>query len=384
MLDFTFTPEQEMVRKTMSEFGKKELAPKAAYWDETGEFPWEQLKKMADLGLLSLRLPPEYGGQGLDQVSLGIVAEELAKHDMTCAFTAVSESDRIALIAGLASEEQRGRWVPPLIRGETVTGLCVTEPGCGSDVAAITTTAVRSGNGYILNGVKASVTRVGVAGVFIVAAKTKREAGARGISLFLVPGDTEGLTRRVYKNLGDRASQRGDLFIDNVRVSADSLLGEENRGVRHFLAFFDASRPRLALLCLGCAQAALEDAIKYAKERVAFGQPIGKFEGVSFLFAEDATLIEACRLLAYKALWLRDAGLSNTKESAMVKWWGPEVALETIHHSILIHGHMGYTEELPQARRLRDVIGFEIADAAAQIQKVVIARELLGREFLPY
>jgi cyclohexanecarboxyl-CoA dehydrogenase len=218
----------------------------------------------------------------------------------------------------------------------------------------------------------------------LVFAKTDMEAGARGVSTFLVPTDLPGVSRNPLQDMGERAIQRGSLFFDQVQVPRDYLIGEEGQGFYLVMNAFDYSRVIIALMCLGAAEQSLDETIAYVKQRQAFGRPLAKFEGVSFPIAEHATMLEAARWLCYRALWLRDQGLPHSKEAAMVKWWGPKVAVDAIHECLLLHGHYGYTQDLPHEQRLRDVIGLEIGDGTAQVSKIVIARELFGREFLPY
>lgn len=382
MLDFAFTAEQELFRRTVRDFAEKELRPLYARWDQTGEFPRELYAKAARLGLTGLLLPVEYGGQGADCVTTGIALEAVARGDFNLCPPLLNAALLGGIIAAHGTEEQKRRWLPPLAAGEETIGLGLTEPGAGSDAAAITTRALRQGDHYILRGEKTSITLGGVADVFIVYAKTQPEAGARGVSSFIVPRDSPGLSFTVFRDLGSRLTQRGSMAMDDTPVPAQNLLGQENRGFYQIMHGFEYSRAIIGLFCLGAAQAALEDAIAYARQRYAFGRPIGQFQGVAFPIAEDHTLIEAARLLCYKTLWLRDQNLPHTKEAAMCKWWAPKVAVDAIHHSLLIHGHYGYSEDFPQAQRLRDVIGMEIGDGTAEISKLVVARALLGQQFL--
>jgi cyclohexanecarboxyl-CoA dehydrogenase len=267
--------------------------------------------------------------------------------------------------------------------GERIIAFGLTEPGAGSDAAALATTATRDGDSYLVSGEKASITFAGMADACIVFARTGG-SGARGIGALLVPLDDPGVSRRIYRSTGERLSQRGSLVFDGVRVPAANRLGDERGGFVQAMAAFDYNRAVIALCCIGAAEQSLDETIEYAKQRHTFGKPIAKHEGVSFQIAEHLTMLSAARLLAYQCLALRDRGQPHTKEAAMAKWLGPKVSAEAIHSCILLHGWMGYDQELPHEQRLRDVIGLEIGDGTPEIMKAIIARETFGREFAAY
>ena len=262
--------------------------------------------------------------------------------------------------------------------------LALTEPDCGSDAAAIRMKAVREGDYYILNGEKTSITGGMTSDVSYLFAKTDPKAGARGVTSFLVPLDLPGVTKSAMSDMGFKSQPRCSIFMDDVRVPLDHRLSDEGKGFYMLMGTFDVLRVFLSLSALGGAETSLNEAIAYAKLRTAFGRPIARFEGVSFKIAEHATWIEVARLLCYRALWLADQGLPHTKEAAMCKWLGPVVARNAIHDALLIHGHVAYSEELPIEQRLRDVIGYEMADGTADIMKTIVARELIGKESRPY
>lgn len=383
MLDFSFTPEQESLRETVREFAKKELAPKYSHWDKEEEFPKEQLSKMAKLGIIGMHLPAKYGGKEADCVSAGIVLEEVGRGDFSCGYPVTLSELVGGIIANYGTEQQKEEWLPPMIRGEITMTLALTEPHAGSDASAISATAVKDGDHYILNGRKAAIDLC-ISDAVVIWAKTDPSAGARGMSAFIVPGDTPGFARTPLRTMGSKGARLGNIVIDNVRIPAANLLGEENKGFYMVMRSFDYSRVLMGLWCLGAAQAALEDAISYAKARTAFGKPIGKFEGISFPLVENATLIEAARLLCYRTLWLRDQNLPHTKEAAMCKWWAPKLAADVIHHCMLVHGWLGYTDNVPQEQRLRDVMALETGDGSGEVMKMIIVREILGRDYLPY
>jgi len=382
-VDFAFTEAQAEFARIVRAFAFEELAPKYAHWDRTAEFPAEQWRKMGQIGLTGICLPEAYGGQQADCVMVGIAAEEISRGDFNCGYALIENCLNGAILQH-ASESTKAAWLPGMARGDHIVAVAVTEAGGGSDAASMQTHAVRQGDEYILNGEKSGISMVMPADAVLVFAKTNQQAGARGVSTFLVPTHLPGVSRTPLKDMGERAIQRGSLFLDDVRVPREALIGAEGQGFYLVMNAFDYSRVIIALMCIGAAEQSLDETIAYVKQRQAFGRPLAKFEGVSFPVAEHATMLEAARWLCYRTLWLRDQGLPHSKEAAMVKWWGPKVAVEAIHECLLLHGHYGYTQDLPLEQRLRDVIGLEIGDGTAQISKIVVARELFGREFLPY
>jgi cyclohexanecarboxyl-CoA dehydrogenase len=383
-MDFAFTPEQEELIRTLRAFARRELAPRSAHWDKTGEFPWDAWRQMGELGLFGLRTAAEYGGQEADLVTTGIAIEEIARGDFACTYGLQLAALAGEIVGKNGTEEVRRRWLPPMVRGESVIAIALTEPTVGSDAANLACRAVREGDEYVITGEKSGISLAMVADAAMVFAKTDPAAKARGVTAFLVPLDRPGVSRQRLTDMGTRAVGRAVLSFDHVRVPASHRLGPEGAGFYEVMRGFDFNRVLIALACLGVAQVSLEETMAYVKERRAFGRPLAQFEGVSFPIAEAATHIEACRLLCYRALWQADRGQPHTKESAMVKWWGPRLAVDVIHQCLLLHGHYGYTDELPFEQRLRDVIGLEIGDGTAEVMKVIVARELMGREALPY
>jgi len=383
-MDFSFTDEQNAMAKMLTDFAKKELLPKYTYWDRQGEFPREQIAKMAELGLAGLRISPEYGGQEVDYITTGLVIEEIAKGDFSCANALITYAIVGEIIQRQGTEKVKNEWLPLLARGEKIPALVLTEPHCGSDAAALRAKAIKKGNSYILSGEKSAGTLLMSADGAVIFAKTDPEAGARGVSAFWVPADLPGITRQSYEDMGAKGIMRGSIFLDDVEIPAENLLGGEGEGFVVVMAGFDYTRILLGLICIGAAKASLEETIRYVKERHAFGVPLAKFEGVSFPIAEHYSRIEAARMLCYRGLWLRNQGLPHTTEAAICKWMGPKFAVDAIHDCLLLHGHYGYTQEFPIEQRLRDAIGLELGDGPAQIQKIVISRDLFGREYLPY
>ena len=384
MAGFGFSEAQEMFRREVRRFVDTELMPisKELNKTETG-VRWDIIRRMGELGYLGITVPEKYGGQASDWVTWGIAAEELGKASHFAAL--------VSLVGGLAqfwlgstAEEFKQEWIPALVKGEKIGTWALTEPDTGSDAAAIKTSAVRDGDDYIINGEKMPITLGMGADAAMTMTKTDPTAGAKGVTNFWLPLDLPGITRSPLKHTGWKPHVAAALTFENVRVPARYRLGEEGQGFSVGLGVTDFARVGLALMGLGTAQVSLEETMNYVQQRQAFGQPIGRFEGVSFKIAEHATLIEAARLLCYRTLYLSDQGMSHRKETAMCKWWGPRVAFDAVHDCILLHGHIGYSEEYPLEQRLRDCLGLEFTDGTAEIMKTIIARDLMGNVARPY
>jgi cyclohexanecarboxyl-CoA dehydrogenase len=382
-MDFTLSDAEQQFGEELRRYARERLRPEYARWDRGEPYPRERIRELGDLGITGLRIASRYGGSDASYVMGGVAAEELARGDYN-----VTLFVQLCMIGGdilsaHASPVVQDEWLPAMARGERLVAFGLTEPGAGSDAAALATTATRDGDAYVVTGEKASITFAGMADACIVFARMGG-AGARGIGALLVPLDDPGVSRRVYRSPGERLSQRGSLVFDHVRVPVEKRLGDESGGFVQAMAAFDYNRAIIALCCVGAAQQSLDETIDYAKQRRTFGKPIAKHEGVSFQIAEHVTMVAAARLLAYQCLALRDQGKPHTKEAAMAKWLGPKVSAEAIHSCILLHGWMGYDQDLPHEQRLRDVIGLEIGDGTPEIMKAVIARETFGRDFAAY
>lgn len=379
-LDFNFTEEQEIFRKVVREFSQKEIAPKLREYDMKGEYPWEIHKKMAQAGLLGLNLPHEYGGQGADAITTAIAAEEMGRVGWH-----IPLSDILAeTLVRFGTEEQKEKWVRSVAKGETLLGIGSTEPGMGSDAGSIKTRAVKQGSEYVINGEKSFITAVRESAASLLMARTSDIPGARGVSMIIVEMDRQGIGKSYFKTLGWRTTSFGSFSLSNVRVPTSNLIGEENKGFTYVMQTFDFMRSLIGIWCVGMAEGALERSIEYAKQRQAFGRPIAKFEAVQFRIAEAATMLEAARLLCYKVFWKKDKGLQYTKESAMTKWWAPEVAYKVIDDALQASGALGYTTDSEEEWHLRDVRGALIGDGTPDIMKIIIGREMLGREYVPY
>lgn len=346
-MDFRFSDVQESMAKVVRNFANKVLLPKYGYWDEKEEFPYEQWAKMAELGLLGLRISEKYGGQEADCVTAGLIAEELARGDFNCSYGVLMNCLVGDILDRFATEVVKTNWLTKMASGEKIICIALTEPQAGSDAAALSTRAVKKGDSYVLSGEKSAISLLRAADTAVVFAKTDPSARAKGISAFLVPLDRPGITIQSYPDMGSKAIVRGSLFLDDVVVPAENLIGDEGGGFIQVMQAFDYSRVIIALMCLGAAQKTIEETIEYVKQRIVFGRPLAKFEGISFPLTEWLTRLEAARWLCYRTLWLRDEGLPHTKEAAMCKWLCPEISVAAIHDCLLIHGHYGYTREFP-------------------------------------
>ena len=384
MVGLAFTEAQEMFRREVRDFARRELYAGAKERAKVCEVPRDILKRLGDVGFLGISFPEKYGGQGADLISLGIAFEELAKVDFFAGMAPIYSSIAY-LCLQQGREEVRQQWLPAIVRGEKVASFAVTEPDAGSDASGMRTTAIREGNYYVLNGEKTSISFAMDADAVILFAKTDPKERARGVTCFWVPLDLPGISRIAIAHTGYKPIGSGSIIMDEVRLPAEYRVGEEGKGFYVFAGSgADFLRPALGLVALGLAQSSLEETMAFVVQRTAFGKPIAKFEGVSLKIAEHATLIEAARLLCYHTLSLKDRGLPHTKESAMCKWWCPVVAFDAVHDCLLLHGHLGYSEDYPLEQRLRDVLGFEFADGTAQIMKIIVARELMGKTAVPY
>jgi cyclohexanecarboxyl-CoA dehydrogenase len=382
MAGFSFSEKQEMFRQEMRRFARKEIAPGSRERHRTlTEIPVEIRRKLGDLGLLGVNQPTEYGGQPGDYVSIGIAIEEIAKADfLVGGYITMPTAAIMAIRQG--PKEAQDEWLPGLISGEKIVPPANTEDHCGSDAAAIRTTAVKDGQYYVLNGEKTAICQCLNAHAAIVFAKTDPKAGFRGVTAFLVPMNLPGISRFPINYIGWKPQGLGGFAMENVRIPEKYRLSEEGKGFYLAMSQYDFLRVGIALVALSMAQASLEEAIEYAKQRTAFGRPIASYQGTSFKLVEASTLVEAGRMLSYRALHMKDQGLVHTKESAMAKWFCPKIATEVIHNCVLALGHYGFTTDYPLAERLRDVVGLEIGDGTAEIMKTILVREIIGKDFV--
>ena len=384
------TDDQKALQATARRFARERLLPDYQKREKLGVLDRGLVSEMGRLGLLGMDLPEDLGGMGADAVTTGLITEELAYGDFNVSAVPVGISLNAAILMRHAQPDLMREWVPRMTRGDAVVAICLTEPRGGSDASNLQLKARRvtdgSGDHYVINGEKTSITFADRADAYLIFARTGRpEDGAKGVSAFFIPYEgTPGIQRTRFDDVGSAVIGRGSVFFDDVRVPASHRLGDEGKGFTQVMQGFDYSRALIGLQCVGAAQASLDEAWAYAKERQAFGKPIGQFQGVSFPLAEYESHIAAVRQLCYHALSLRDAGLPHTAEAAMCKWMGPKTAFDTIHQCLLTFGHYGWSKDLPHQQRLRDVMGLEIGDGTAQIMKLIVARERIGRAAVQY
>ncbi len=374
------TQDQEMIRDAVRAYAQDCIAPHAAAWDRDHEFPREALAGLAALGVLGIVVPEGDGGAGLDYVSLALAIEEIAAADgATSTIVSVQNSVVCGPLKAFGSAAQKREWLAPLARGEKLGCFCLTEPHVGSDAGAIRTRAVRDGDGWRINGVKQFITTGKHADVAIVFAVTDPAAGKKGISAFVVPTNTAGyIVARVEDKLGQRASDTAQILFEDCRVGADALLGAEGEGYRIALANLEGGRIGIAAQAVGMARAALEAALRYAKERESFGRPIIGHQAVAFRLADMATRIEAARQLVWHAAALKDAGRPCLKEASQAKLFASEMAEQVCSDAIQIHGGYGYVSDFPVERIYRDVRVCQIYEGTSDIQRLVISRALAG------
>ena len=378
--DTLLSEEQRMIRDMARDFAQAKIAPAAEAWEAAGGIPEDILGEMGALGLMGMTVPEEWGGAGTDYVSYALALTEIAAGDgglSTC--MSVNNSPVCAAILANGSDEQKERFLKPLAKGEMIGAFCLTEPQAGSDAAQLKARADRRGNGYVLNGTKQFITSGRIAGAAIVFAVTDPEAGKRGISAFVVPTDTPGFTvARTEEKLGQKSSDTCQIVFDDMEISGDCLLGREGEGYRIALANLETGRIGIAAQSVGMAQAALDYATEYAKERETFGQPIIKHQAVGFRLAEMATKLEAGRLMVLQAAALKDAGVPCLKEACMAKLFASEAAEEICSAAIQTLGGYGYLKDYPVERIYRDVRVCQIYEGTSDVQRMVINREMMN------
>jgi alkylation response protein AidB-like acyl-CoA dehydrogenase len=379
-MDFCLTDEQLLLRRTVREFAEAEIRPHVREWDDAQHFPRELVSKLAALGLMGIQFPEQYGGAGMSAIEYCLCIEELARVDPSVSLSVAAHNGLCAAqIFMFGSEVQKERYLVPLAQGDQIGAWGLTEPGAGSDAAATRTTAVRDGEAWLLTGSKTFITHGSVGDVVVVMAVTDRDRGPKGISAFVIERGTPGMTAgRKEDKLGMRASDTSEVVFERCRVPADHLLGEEGQGFINALQVLDAGRIGIAALAVGLAQGAFEAARDYAAERRQFGQPIASFQAIQWKLADNATRIEAARLLTYRAAYLKDAGRRTTLESAMAKLYSSEIAVRAAEDAVQIHGGYGFVKDYPAEKFFRDVKLTTIGEGTSEIQRLVIARQLLA------
>ncbi len=381
-MDYALDEDQQAFADEVRRFAVRVLAPHYQSDDKAAEFRRELAKDMAGMGLTGLRIPEEHGGQGASAVIAGLAAEQVGREDFNATYLIINTALISDVITRNATPEQQAAWLPGIASGDTVPCICITEPEHGTDAAAMQAKAIRTHDGWTLHGEKTSITLGMAADRAVVLARTGGP-GARGVSAFWVDLEHPTVTRSAFDDLGSRAIGRASLHFDGTPVGRNDLIGAEGEGFVSVMQGFDYSRAIIGLACLGAAEKSLDEALQWSRDRVAFGAPIGTFQGVSFPLAECATYLKGARHICLEALWRKDNGLEHSAEAAMAKFWAPKLAAEVIHQCLLTLGHVAYSTEHAIGQRLRDVIGLEIGDGTAQVSKLVISRHLLGRKYAP-
>ncbi len=382
-MDFSLTEQQQAVQALAREFAQTHVAPRAREMDERGEMPRELIAEMAARGLIGGPLPREYGGGGWDAVSLALCYEELGRADSSVRGWMTVQTSLVAqCILAWGTPEQKQSYLPKLARAEMIGCYCLTEPNAGSDAGSIETTATREGDEYVLEGEKVWITNGGLADLALVFASADRSLKHKGICAFLVPTNAPGFRREKMpgKELGHRASDHARICFEHLRVPMRARLGQEGDGFKVAMSALDHGRLGVAAGALGVAQACLDACVEFARTRRQFGRRIGDFEMIQAALADMAADVEAARLLVYHAAWLKDRGVQATRETSIAKLFATEAAVRAADQAVLLHGGRGYSNEYPVERYYRDIKGLQIHEGTAHIQRIVIARDLLGRE----
>jgi alkylation response protein AidB-like acyl-CoA dehydrogenase len=379
-VNFCLTEEQQLLRRTVREFSETEIKPFIREWDEAQAYPQALQAKLADLGLMGIQFPAEYGGSAMSAVDYCICIEELARVDPSVSLSVAAHNGLgAAHIGKFGSDAQKEKYLTPLARGEKLAAWALTEPGSGSDAAAMRTTATRDGDSWVLNGSKAFITHGKSGDTMVVMAVTDRTKGNKGISAFIVERGTPGfIAGKKEDKLGMRASETTEVLFQNCRIPADQLIGEEGQGFIQTLQVLDAGRIGIAALAVGLGQGAYETARNYAFERKQFGRAIGTFQSIRWKLVDNATRVEAARLLTYRAAWLKDQGQRMTLESSMAKLYASEIAVKVADDCVQIHGGYGFVKDYPAEKYFRDVKLTTIGEGTSEIQRLVIARQLLS------
>lgn len=377
-MDFRLTEEQEMMRRMAREFADNEIAPYAQQWDKDNIFPEETVKKMHELGLMTIGVPAEYGGPGLDHVAQNIVTEEIARGDAGIATTMAASTLLAADPVLIAGTHEQKKWFYGMQNEGAIAAFCLTEPEAGSDAANLSTRCIKDGDYYILNGTKQFISNGGVAQLYVVFATLDKKLGHKGICAFMVDRNTPGISVGPKEDkLGIRSSNTTQVIFEDVRVPAKNLLGKEGDGFKIAMKTLDLSRASVAAMAVGVAQAAMEASIKYAKERKQFGKPIASFQAVQFMLADMAQYIHAARLLYLEASSRQDMGLPFTQIASLAKCFAGDTAMKVATDAVQIFGGYGYTKEYPVEKYFRDAKIMQIFEGTAQVQRLVIANDLL-------
>jgi alkylation response protein AidB-like acyl-CoA dehydrogenase len=379
-MEFDLTEEQQQVRMSVREFAEGEIAPHVLEWDETQHFPVELMPKLAELGLMGVLFPEEYGGAGMGYVEYATIIEELSRVDGSVGISVAAHNSLCSNhIYQFGTEEQKQKYLVPLARGERLGAWGLTEPGAGSDASGTRSTAVRQDGDWVVNGSKNFITHAIHADTCVAVAVTDKSKRSKGITAFIFEKGMKGFAPSKKENkLGLRASETASVIFEDCLVPDENRLGEEGMGFIQAMQILDGGRISIAALAVGIAQGAYESAIRYAKEREQFGRPISEFQAIQFKLADMATQIEAARLLMYRAAYLKDQGKKTTKESSMAKLYASEMSVRVCEEAIQIHGGYGYTKDYPPEKYWRDSKLCTIGEGTSEIQRIIIAKQLLG------
>jgi alkylation response protein AidB-like acyl-CoA dehydrogenase len=378
-MDFELPDDIKALQKTVRDFCEKRVKDKAREWDHAEKFPLEIVRELGQMGLLGIRIGEEFGGAALGNLAVAVVVEEVARYDGSLALTVASHNGLgTSHIRVFGNDEQRKKYLPKLATGEWLGAWGLTEPGSGSDAAGMKTTAVKKGSDWVLNGSKMFITQGTVGDVFVILAVTSPEKKQKGITAFVLDKHVKGFTQRaIHGKLGMRSSDTAELHLDNVVVPDSARVGEVDRGFIDTMKILDGGRITIGALAVGLGRGALEESVKYSKDRTAFGQPIGEFQAIKWMLADMQTELDAARLLVYRSAAIADAGQPYSREASMAKLFASEAATRACNKAVQIHGGYGYTREFPVERYLRDAKLCEIGEGTSEIQRSIIARELL-------
>jgi len=378
-MDFELPEDLVQIQRTVRELCEAEVKPRAREWDEAERFPWEVVRQLGPLGIMGMTVPEEFGGAGLGALAVAVVVEELARYDGSLALTVASHNGLgTGHILRFGTDAQRQKYLPPLARGERLAAWGLTEPGSGSDAAAMQTTAVRRGDGWVLNGAKTFITQGTVGDTFVVLARTAPERRQHGITAFILEKGMKGFSQRpIHGKLGMRSSDTAELLLEDVEVPDAQRLGDVDQGFLNTLQILDRGRVTIGALAVGLARGALEESRAYAKERRTFGKPIAEHQAIAFMLADVATELSAARLLVHRAAALCDSGAPFGREASMAKLYASEAAMRATSRAIQIHGGYGYTKDFPVERYYRDAKLCEIGEGTSEVQRMVIARSVL-------
>lgn len=379
-MDFELTPFQQTLIDAAQRFANEQLAPKYREREITGVIDRALIRDMGQLGFIAPEMPEALGGSGVDVLTSGLITEALAKGDFNTVYCQILASLIANCIVNCAAPEVIEEIIPKMCSGEAVCCIALTEPRGGSDAANLVVKAARDGDHYVLSGEKSSISMADQADYSLLFARTGEVADkAHGITAFIVDLNAPGVSRSRFDDIGEKAVGRGSIFLDGVRVHERFRVGDEGKGFVQVMQGFDFSRALIGLQCLAIARICLDETWQYIQDRQSFGKPLAVNQGITFPLAEAETFMEGARLVCLKALWLKSGNLPHTKEAAMAKWWAPKLAFDIVHQCLLLHGHGGYSTDLPFEQRLRDVLGLQIGDGTAHIMKMIIARDYIGK-----